>query len=295
MSEIEEFRGMSGDYNEYLKNMPQMAPTTEQIVNSLLAYMGGDFYGRKLKLGDIGCGPGASTRYYMARFLESGLNFDGVVGVEKREDAVSEAKHSENFGVDVDFLQGDITSMPQVADDSLDVCISERVIQHLDDENARNAVAEMVRITRDGGIICLGGDINFDNIHFSPQSTLDNSILDAYQHLVVGFRRSGESEHLLADAGVTEVEVQYFNKDANKKTVIPSLKIANMILKIDWLKDKLLTEGIPYVDPETKEEKVYKPAKEEVENWWNKLVEADEAGRFSMEIPFYVTIGRVKK
>jgi trans-aconitate methyltransferase len=114
MSEIKEFGGNSNEYNEYLRKMPEMAPTTQQIVDSLLVYMDDDFKRRNLVLGDVGCGPGTSTRYYVAKFLESGLKIGAVVGVETREDAVVQAKAGQNFGVNMNFYQGDATNMSRI-------------------------------------------------------------------------------------------------------------------------------------------------------------------------------------
>jgi SAM-dependent methyltransferase len=101
---------------------------------------------------DIGCGPGTAT-LGLASLV--GM-FGAVVGVDsdlemvKAADAAARAAGIAGWAR---HQQGDATALP-FPSSAFDACYCERVLQHLDPEQAASAVADAARVTRSGGAIC---------------------------------------------------------------------------------------------------------------------------------------------
>ncbi|MDQ2072978.1 class I SAM-dependent methyltransferase [Haloarcula sp. H-GB4] len=96
---------------------------------------------------ELGCGGG------QASVGTAKLGAETVVGVDISGEQLQHARQLRDFyGVDAQFLKGDITNLP-LPDDSFDVASSETVyqmIKHLDE-----AFREVHRVLRDGGIFVL--------------------------------------------------------------------------------------------------------------------------------------------
>jgi ubiquinone/menaquinone biosynthesis C-methylase UbiE len=74
-----------------------------------------------------------------------------AIGVDSSSIMIAEAqKHSERLDLSVDFQVGDIYGL-DYPDGYFDACRAERVLQHLEDPE--KAFAEMVRVTRAGGVV----------------------------------------------------------------------------------------------------------------------------------------------
>lgn len=101
---------------------------------------------------DIGCGPGTATFGLAARV---GM-FGSVVGVDSDGDMMKSADAmARTAGIAgwTRHQKADATALPfPVA--SFDACYCERVLQHLEPEQAVHAVAEAARVTRPSGVIC---------------------------------------------------------------------------------------------------------------------------------------------
>jgi SAM-dependent methyltransferase len=102
---------------------------------------------------DIGCGPGEDSREMARRVAPGG----SVTGIDASTVMLTEARaRAAAAGLPVTFRHGDALNLP-LADDSVDRCRADTVLQHLADP--ARAVAEMARITRPGGRIAL---VEFD-------------------------------------------------------------------------------------------------------------------------------------
>jgi SAM-dependent methyltransferase len=155
------------------------------------------------RLLDAGCGLGEHAIEIASRVLPGGR----VVGVDASHMMVERARDSAlQAGTPVEFMVGDIRALP-FADTSFDASRCERVLQHLTPSDAAAAVAELVRVTRRGGVIQLI-DVN----HY--QTALTATDADLARRLVVEGR--GTSRYpdaglflrvLLSRAGVRDVVV----------------------------------------------------------------------------------------
>lgn len=100
---------------------------------------------------DAGCGAGELALSVAPRVQPGG----GVVGVDLDADTINAARDSAAAAeVEVDFRVGDIRDLP-CADDEFDAVRCERVFQQLERTDWPRAAAELIRVTRPGGIIQL--------------------------------------------------------------------------------------------------------------------------------------------
>jgi len=96
-------------------------------------------------IGEIGCGPGALSRA-LARWLGPGVRI-AAIDLDRRFVGHAAATASEASLESVEVLQGDALSLP-LRSDSLDVCLSYTVIEHLPHESF---LREQRRVCRRGG------------------------------------------------------------------------------------------------------------------------------------------------
>jgi SAM-dependent methyltransferase len=99
------------------------------------------------RLLDAGSGTGDVARQLAARVAPGGA----VVGVDFSERFVEAARERETHD-SITYVQGDVTHL-DLGDDTVDGVWCERVLQHVTDADA--AIAELARITRPGGRVCL--------------------------------------------------------------------------------------------------------------------------------------------
>jgi SAM-dependent methyltransferase len=114
---------------------------------------------------DIGCGPGTAT-LGLASLV--GM-FGAVTGVDSDPEMVRSADAAARAAGIAGWAkhqQGDATALP-FPSGTFDACYCERVLQHLDPEQAVAAVAEAARVTRSGGAICF---VDSDWASFSVDS-----------------------------------------------------------------------------------------------------------------------------
>ncbi|MGO8947747.1 MAG: methyltransferase domain-containing protein [Ktedonobacterales bacterium] len=98
---------------------------------------------------DAGCGTGDDVRA-MAPWVEP---TGRIVGLDIHEETLAEARRrAEEAEIPVEFVQGDVQRL-LFADDTFTACRAERMFQHLEDP--RQALHELVRVTRSGGRIVI--------------------------------------------------------------------------------------------------------------------------------------------
>lgn len=148
---------------------------------------------------DVGCGTGDDLME-MARRLPPGCQ---VEGVDSSEAMISEARRrAAAAGVDATFRVADALSLPY-PDGAFDVCRMKTVLVHVAD--ARQAVREMVRVTRPGGQV---GALEMDNgsmVLDHPDLDLTRSILDAVSASRVHPFIGRQLHRLFRAAGLTGV------------------------------------------------------------------------------------------
>jgi SAM-dependent methyltransferase len=99
------------------------------------------------RLLDAGSGAGD-----VARRLAREVGPDGEVIALDFSAATIAAAHQRHDGSNVQYVTGDVSAMTLPAD-SVDGAWCERVLQHVDDADV--AIAELIRVTRPGGRVCL--------------------------------------------------------------------------------------------------------------------------------------------
>jgi SAM-dependent methyltransferase len=109
------------------------------------------------RLLDAGCGTGDVARQLAARVAGTGE----VIALDYSAAFVAAARERHAAG-NVTYRQGDVTRL-DLPDRAVDGVWCERVLQHLSDPDA--AIAELVRVTRPGGRVCLI-DTDWDSLAF---------------------------------------------------------------------------------------------------------------------------------
>jgi ubiquinone/menaquinone biosynthesis C-methylase UbiE len=112
------------------------------------------------RLLDAGSGAGDVSRRLAAEAGPGGA----VVAVDSSSATIAVARRRHD-GSNVDYRTGDVCSL-DLPSDSFDGVWCERVLQHVDD--AERGIAELVRVTRPGGRVCLidtdWGSLAFDGV-----------------------------------------------------------------------------------------------------------------------------------
>jgi ubiquinone/menaquinone biosynthesis C-methylase UbiE len=150
---------------------------------------------------DVGCGLGHEVR----RLAEQVGPRGRVVGIDANPAMITEGRRrAAGLGLPVSFEVGDAHQVG-FADDSFDLCRTERVLRYLDRPQA--AVAEMVRLTRPGGSV-LAFDFDSDQtVVDAPDPVLVRRIAEvldaAVPHPWIGRQLFG----LFQRAGLHDVRV----------------------------------------------------------------------------------------
>lgn len=120
---------------------------------------------------ELGCGGGQGV-VGTAR-----LGADPVVGVDFSGEQLQHARQlREKYGVDAQFLQGDVTDLP-LADGRFDVAASIAAFQMVD--HLDRALAEAHRVLRDGGVFVLGVPHPLNESLDAETGTVERSYFDA--------------------------------------------------------------------------------------------------------------------
>jgi len=152
---------------------PSSDDETARLERQALLYGGVEFLEPFLaespsKVLDVGCGSGHFTRH-VARCVPEAE----VVGLDMDPSRLEFARGQEGAG-NVRYERGDVGTLP-FEDDAFDLVYTRFVLVHFDDP--RQALCEMIRVTRPGGRI-----VAFDMIHsgvwFSPAKTALTTVID---------------------------------------------------------------------------------------------------------------------
>jgi len=176
------------------------------------------------RLLDAGTGTGTMARQLAAKVTETGevvaLDFSGTFLAGAR------AGHD---GSPVRYVRGDVSAL-DYGDDTFDGVWCERVLQHV--PNADAAIAELVRVTRPGGRICLI-DTDWQSLVFDGAPVdLTTAVLDLVRAKLPAFSNAmGRTlRRRLVRAGLGMVETTpvtcYFGDPASASVVLPMLNPA---------------------------------------------------------------------
>jgi ubiquinone/menaquinone biosynthesis C-methylase UbiE len=147
---------------------------------------------------EVGCGTGG-----MARGLALLAGVSGhVVGIDLSETMLAEARRRSVSVPTVEFLNVDVHRLP-FADNSFDRCYSRLVFEVVDDP--RQALSEMVRVLRPGGIIVIPapdyGSLAIDSSDRALTRTILNYICDVESNGWIG----RQLPYMFVSAGLTDL------------------------------------------------------------------------------------------
>lgn len=151
------------------------------------------------RLLDAGCGAGE-----VARELAAVVAPDGEVVALDYSDVTVATAAQRHDGSPVRYQTGDVAALT-FPDGSFDGVRSERVLQHLTDPDG--AIAELVRVTRPGGRVCLV-DTDWDSLGVDglPQELLSAIRAHLYNQSMLHHRDIGRTlRRRLVRAGLTDV------------------------------------------------------------------------------------------
>jgi ubiquinone/menaquinone biosynthesis C-methylase UbiE len=150
---------------------------------------------------DAGCGLGDDARALAARVGRVGR----AVGVDQSGFLIGEARRrSESEGLPVEFETGDCQAL-RFAEDTFDVCRSDRAFQHVASPSA--GIMELARVTRPGGRVAISepdwGTLAVDGGAKESARRILDFYVDALRNGWIG----RQLPLLFREAGLIEVEV----------------------------------------------------------------------------------------
>jgi SAM-dependent methyltransferase len=147
---------------------------------------------------DLGSGGGFDCFLAAAETGDDGL----VIGVDMTPTMISKArKHADNGNyANVEFRLGEIENLP-VANDSVDVIISNCVINLSPDK--KRVFDETYRVLKNGGRLAISDVVASTEL---PPEIRDD--LQLYSGCMAGASHIDELQHLLADSGFTNINIQ---------------------------------------------------------------------------------------
>ncbi len=161
---------------DYLKQAADRIRDFKQLSYDHMAITTGD------TVLDIGCGPGIDTVPLAALVGARGK----VIGIDCDEEMLAEAsKAAEEAGCGerIEHHAGSALALP-LANDSVDACRAERLLQVVPPTQARPILAEMVRVTRRGGRVVLADtDWASSSVDFSDCNLERRLIVFFAQHM----------------------------------------------------------------------------------------------------------------
>jgi ubiquinone/menaquinone biosynthesis C-methylase UbiE len=150
---------------------------------------------------DAGCGTGDDARAMAALVAPDGL----VAGIDNSQSMIDVARQrAAGTGLPVEFTVADVLHLPYDAD-SFDGCRADRSLMHVPD--ARQALAEMLRVTRPGGRVAVY-EVDFGALTINAADRqLGRRIINAWCDSVRNGWLARYIPELLTDLGLRDVTV----------------------------------------------------------------------------------------
>jgi SAM-dependent methyltransferase len=160
------------------------------VLRELIATRLGDVH--KPAALDVGCGVGAFHPFLrgMCRRL---------CGTDVSEASVAQARH-DNPGVEYETYDGDILTYGRA---TFDLATAICVMHHVPPKKWLAFLREIRRVVRPGGLVCI-----FEHNPFNPLTRLAVSRCEFDRDAVL--LRAGQTQRLMSDAGLRDVETKYF-------------------------------------------------------------------------------------
>ncbi|MDM9379428.1 class I SAM-dependent methyltransferase [Chlorogloeopsis sp. ULAP01] len=238
-------------------------------LNSIQAYKQQTFTRLEIQAGDrildVGCGIGDDVRSLAVKVGNAGE----VVGIDRSETMVKEAQsRSANLGLPVAYYVGDAEKL-DFPDHTFDGCRSDRTFQHL--LNPRQALAEIVRVTRSGGRVVVSEPDWETLVIDTGDRALTRKILNFHCDSCVNGWIGRQLPALFQEVGLHKINVNTYT----------------LILTDCALADKHL--GV--INAAMKAQQAGLISIAEAANWITNLEAASQAGRFFCAITGFLAFG----
>ncbi|WP_433218687.1 methyltransferase domain-containing protein [Dactylosporangium sp. CS-047395] len=215
---------------------------------------------------DAGAGTGEVARLLATRLCDSGA----IVALDASEAAIAVARERDE-GSCVQYICGDVTAM-DFPDGWFDAVRCERVLLHLGDPDA--AVAELARVTRPGGRVCLV-DTDWESV-----------AVDGLPRPLVARVR----EHLLATVVGQHLDMGRTLRRRLRRAGLAEVTAVPVAL---YFPDPIAAAAVlPMVNPMVPPEAGLIPG-DLREDWFGALGEAGERGDFLATLTMWVASGTV--
>lgn len=215
---------------------------------------------------DAGTGTGEDAQE-MAKLVAPG---GSVVGLDFSQIMIDEAqRRAQDARLPLHFVQGDIQRLP-FADASFDRCYADRIFVHLPDPQL--ALAELVRVTRPGGLILVVDGDHETQVLDSPYPEVTHRF---FRFRNAGMRQPDIGHRLYAlfkNAGLLDVQVEPLAR-----------------LTTDY---EMIRPVAHHIEGMRLAQEYSVVTAEEAEQWILAFEEAIRSGRFFHAIMWFITIGR---
>ena len=216
---------------------------------------------------DLGCGPGMDTVPLAAIVGEQGR----VIGIDTDEEMLTAAKQAALDAGCHEWIEHRLGSAIQLplADNTLDSCRAERLLQVLPPEQAQTIVTEMVRVTRPGGRIVLAdADWSSASVDFSDVQ-LERRLMEFFTlHMRPNGIAGRRLYSLCRDQQLEDIRVD----------IVPMLQQRFSDTPFgDWLVNTATAEKIM--------------SKEEARRWQGELEEREQQQRFHASVNMVIVSG----
>ncbi len=186
---------------------------------------------------DLGCASGTVSRIIAAICGPSGR----VVGVDTSDDRVAQARAMSQGLENTEYITGDASLLP-LTDGSFDLAWSRFLFEYL--PNPEEALSEMVRVTKPGGLICVA-DLDGNCISHAPYPpALESQVCSALSTFGSDFDPNvGRKLYkLFRDSGLKEivVDVRPYHVIFGR---IPDHQLNLWRLKLDGVRTGLMARG----------------------------------------------------
>jgi ubiquinone/menaquinone biosynthesis C-methylase UbiE len=213
---------------------------------------------------DVGCGTGEDAQA-LARLVGAAGQ---VVGVDGSQIMIAEAnKRAEKLGLPLPFLLADAHRL-DFPDNTFDACRCDRSFMHL--ENPGQALREMVRVTRPGGLV-LVYEVDFETVTVDVRDRkLARKVVNFWCD---GFRNGWLGRHvpaLFREVGLLDINVV-------PATLRVPYSLASQMIGPPVV-ERARAAGLLSADEATA--------------WLEELREAEEEGRFFCTLTGFIVVGR---
>jgi ubiquinone/menaquinone biosynthesis C-methylase UbiE len=151
---------------------------------------------------DIGCGIGQDTSEIAEHVGDNGL----VVGIDSSQVMVTEAQQRyQNSNLPLQFQQQNVYQL-EFEDSRFDRCFSNRVFQHL--QTPRQAIAEIIRVTKPGGKILITDPDHFSLLIDTPYEDVTRRVIEFRRNSVQQGGIAHQMYGLFVNSGLLNVMVE---------------------------------------------------------------------------------------